>query len=304
MSNQVPSSASSVRIEGIEWARVLGCIAIVAFHFDLPGKQLFLGGLHLFTVVLVALSVRSARRQPFGAFAAARLRTLGVPWLFWCAFYTPVAYLDAHRHGEALAWAHGLVLLVGPKLHLWFLPFAIIACLAVAPLARRVRGQHSWLLWLALLVPATIATALGSGTDLPAPLGQWLSVFPSVVLGLCLASLPDDLNRALAPVAIVLVGLTACCGALAVLGYAAAVVPVLVGGVAAAAAWCVRPRSATRIAAWSSLSLGVYVLHPFMVRATYKLLAPFQWIHFAVVVVLSFAVTWALKRTPVLKRFV
>lgn len=290
-------------IEGVEWARVVSCVAIIAFHLQLPGKPVFLGGLHVFTAIMVALSVGSARRHSVRAFAKTRLRTLGVPWLFWCAFYALVGYFD--RHTPPLAWAHGSSLLVGPKIHLWFLPFAIIVGLVIAPIAKLVRGDRAWLFWAVLVFPAMIVAATALRAHIAAPFDQWLSVLPSVALGLSLAELPAAFDEiALARVAVQLAGWVLVSASLAILGYAGECVPLLVGGLVTVVAWCIAAAGGRGVMAWSKLSLGVYLVHPFVIRVTYKLVATSAWLHFAVVVLLSFGCAWVLKRTPVLSRFV
>lgn len=101
------------------------------------------------------------------------------------------------------------MLLTGPALHLWFLPFAFLACLAVYPLAQ---------LWPAgdapVVVPqvalALVALALFWAGQ-TGVLARWVYVLPSVFLGLVFALARGDRGRALTAVglSVAVVGIAA-----------------------------------------------------------------------------------------------
>ena len=72
----------------------------------------------------------AAARQSFGAYAIARARGLLLPWLAWSAVYGGVKVAEAVVGGQPPGNAFApWMLLTGPAIHLWFLPFAFAASL-------------------------------------------------------------------------------------------------------------------------------------------------------------------------------
>lgn len=137
--------------------RIVAAFGIVWFHMQAPGLPPGLQPLPPFLMLAGALSFRSAARETPLAFWLSRARRLLGPWLLWCLVCPAV---DAWRFGwrEALTLDQPLSLLIGPSIHLWFLPVLLLAS-GLAPAARRLL-PGGWRLGLA-------ATLLGTAFALP-----------------------------------------------------------------------------------------------------------------------------------------
>jgi hypothetical protein len=116
---------------------------------------------------LAALSIVLASDCP----PRARAVRLLLPWIAWSAVYV-VLRRDAAPYG----WA---TLLIGGSLHLWYLPFAFAASIALGRWTRSVDRR----VWLAA---CGAASAASSFADVPAPFVQWIGALPAVFLGLWL----------------------------------------------------------------------------------------------------------------------
>src|SRR5262249_45425125 len=67
-----------------------------------------------------------------GAWLRRRAVRLLVPWLFWSLAIAGVFALRATQRGEpAWGWTKATMLLYGPEIHLWFLPFLLVATAGV-----------------------------------------------------------------------------------------------------------------------------------------------------------------------------
>jgi hypothetical protein len=183
----------------LDYGRMIAAIGIVLFHCGGPGAMVGYAGLPFFTMLLILLALPGAGRQSFADFAAGRAVRLLRPWLIWSAFYGSLKLAEVLATGKALSSEFTLsMLLTGPAIHLWFLPFAFLACLAVYPLAR---------LWPAgdgpagqvLMVQgalALVALALFAGGQ-SGVLARWVFVLPSVALGLIFALAQGNRGRIL-----------------------------------------------------------------------------------------------------------
>jgi len=252
----------------LDLARLAAAAGIVFFHVGAPGAWLGYAALPFFLMLTLVLAWPAARRQGFAALAAGRGRRLLGPWLGWSAAYAALKLADAVATGRPPATEFApWMLATGPALHLWFLPFAFAACLALWPVARAAaglggRGRAGL---AAALVAAAVAAAVLRPAGLAPPLAQWSYALPAVLLGAGLALVPEALAAA-------------ALAAVATAGLAAAGWPGGATQLALAAAALVACRAlplpdsaAARRAA--DLSLGVYLAHP-MVAAVLLRVTP------------------------------
>lgn len=169
----------------LDFARLAAACGIVLFHSGAPGAAIGYAALPFFLMVLIALALPGAARTSFPVFAQNRGARLVVPWVVWSAVYGALKLAEVAMTGKPLASEFALwMLLTGPALHLWFLPFAFVACLAVYPLARIGPDTRARVAAITLLT-GTSLLALGGRQDivLPEPLSQWLYALPAVLLG-------------------------------------------------------------------------------------------------------------------------
>lgn len=131
------------------------------------------------------------------------------PWAIWSLVYAAlklaeVGVSEARLETEFAAW----MLLTGPAIHLWFLPFACAACIAIWPLARlftMLSETGRSICGLALSGLAALIASINHDVVTIQPFTQWLHVLPAVVLGSAfgfLASGPRYLLRVVSTICI------------------------------------------------------------------------------------------------------
>ena len=284
--------------------RIVAALDTVAFH--LSARHAIWGfGLPIFLLLSIALGVSKVQPPPTQRFLSRRVARLVVPWLFWSAIMVVlrVAYAALH-HQELFEWARWPMVLYGPRIHLWFLPFIVLAGLA-AHLVHRVAGQFQ-ALPLAALAAAPLLFL--EPRVLGWPFEQWLFSAPAVVLGYAI-------GRALAfapsmrrlrewfgiGLALFLAGAWFWWRAFpntepALFRFAGAL------GVLVLAAWL--PNVDNRVTrALTPLMLGVYILHPVVylwcVKPLMCLVAcnDIRWLRVVLTFPATMAVVWGLRRT-------
>lgn len=237
-----------------DYARLIAAFGIVLFHAQAPGAQIGYAALPFFLMLMVVMALPGAARTQPGSYARARWARLMRPWLIWSAVYAALKLAEVALTGATLADEFAPhMLLTGPAIHLWFLPFAFVTCLALYPLARRCAGRIGPA--LALLALALALQALRQGPALPVPLAQWAYVAPAACLGLGLALLRSTPNLQ-AGLGLGFVALATLCGwtdGLAQLGLALA-------ALLACGLVHLPPTWASGLAARASM--GVYLAHP------------------------------------------
>lgn len=188
-----------MRNGSLDHARLIAAGGIVVFHSGAPGAAIGYAGLPFFLMLLILLAWPAAERHSFGSFTGARAGRLLAPWAVWSGVYGALKLAEvAAGHPFAAEFAPWMVL-TGPALHLWFLPFAAVICMALWPLARAAAplGDPA----RTVLAVLAVAVALGAllmqqGVALPRPLAQWAEAAPAVALGVGLALLPGHAARA------------------------------------------------------------------------------------------------------------
>lgn len=156
------------------------------------------------------------------------------------------------------------MLLTGPALHLWFLPYAFIACIAMWPLARRFRS---------LQIPGQIVcTVLGlslsvailmviQGLNEDPPLSQWLYALPAVFIGYVFALLANA-RRPILSTSLALICL--CCLVL-FLDWPKGTTQLLLAGAAFVICLFLPLPDNANAGRMASLSLTLYLAHPMVI---------------------------------------
>lgn len=283
------TEAAPARRHSIDLMRILSAFGIVWYHQGGPAPLVAATALPIFLMLLGALSVRSAAQRPGLAFCARRAVRLLGPWLPLCLLYLVA---DAARFGwrEALTLEDPLSLLVGPSIHLWFLPFAaaasVLAVLAARHLASASRVR---LAALALAPLAAASLILQDRLPLPAPLGQWVVAVGPFSYGLLFAT-----GRAWgAPGAALAFG-TGVAGLAGLAGSADLAAVLLAGALLFEALWRL-PLRHPLLPVLGDLSAGIYFIHPLAALGWYAAGGPAGAPAAIAVFVLSGALTAAVR---------
>jgi len=192
-------------------------------------------------------------------------RLLG-PWLVWSAVYAAFKLLEVTVTGVPLGHEFtASMILTGPALHLWFLPFAFVVCVLAYPLARisaRVPapGQGTAIAALAGLTLASLL--LQQGAVLATPVAQWVYALPSVCLGLAMALIQTrETSAYVQQAALMVLGISVC----ALMVHSEAFAGLLQLMLAAMVyLTCISlPRAGTRFSdAAGDIALTVFLAHP------------------------------------------
>ncbi len=282
--------------QAIDLARFLASFGVVVAHaFALEFSWIGNLSLGLFLILSAFLSVQSmqrAGRYPY----VARVKKLLLPWLFWSAVFRLVLLKVSDDPGKWQLLTDPYSLLVGPSVHLWFLPFVMLAMVLVEPAVRMIRTPGA--LAVALLALVAVSALLLSANEmpgLPVPVPQWLFALPVYALGLTLG-LAHQIGRPgwplIAAAAMSLIAFALTEGAIWSL---ATVVAVLVFE----AFWRM-PMQGRWLAFLGQAAFGIYLVHPLFLLVVYKLFgAGVDWMLSAV---LTFVMSWAavllLRRLP------
>lgn len=232
------------RNASIDILRFAAALAIVWFHLPIAGGSAALAALHVFMALQVFFGVgRNLRAQ------AVRLM---VPWLFWSAFYAAGRCLQALMQDRPIAsefetW----MLLTGAALHLWYLPFSLIA-VATGTLLLKSSPRICAIICSVMFLAGIIVT---NTVYLTIPWIQYISVTPAIALGILLAR---DFNRFW--IIAFTVGLSAVFVFL--IGWSSVALQIMLAGILIGIAF-VFPLNSNKLTNWfRSTSFGIYLVHP------------------------------------------
>ena len=263
-SNGIPRE-SMARSATLDYARFLAAVGIIVFHVGAAGANIGYAALPFFLMLLVFLAFPGAERLDFRTYARSRAARLLQPWVVWSLIYgslklAEVGLTEATIQSEFALW----MLFAGPSLHLWFMPFAYVACLAAWPLAQWSASLSArWQVVCGALGTGLAVLLVSAGNDSTAtqPVTQWLHALPAVILGFVFACLRRRSNPAL----LVATCAVALAGCLWLADWPKGSTQLVIASTAFALCMAVplpdRP-AARRIA---NLSLTLYLAHPMVI---------------------------------------
>lgn len=280
---EVPSAARP-RLTFLAPLRILASFAVVWHH----ARQTYLFGigfgLFLFLVILFGLASSGAQSEPLGSFARRKASYLLVPWVRWSLIYLILFIVTDLVRGQDLRtrFSPGMVF-YGGHAALWFLPFAAVSIVVVKAISQHVAAWDARTASIAFALVATIATNLAAHAltfDMPGiPCRAWLRVSPAIFWGIAVG----QSLRAPARVRQRILILVALLGIISFLyspfdpnpddlprrfGVA---VPLACLGFA----WTpVVPRAVARL---STLTFGIYLVHPLVTKTIGTLVDPSGW---------------------------
>lgn len=231
-----------------DYARLIAAFGIVIFHAGSSGAFIGYAALPFFLLLFVSLGWKSAANLDFPKYINGRKERLLKPWLVWSAVYGVLKLAEVAVSDTTIADEFApYMLLTGPAIHLWFLPFVFFVCLLIWPLAR----ISPLLVGAVAFTSALALQAYNQGHGLPVPLAQWAYVAPAVCLGFCLAVITRR-------VAIICVF----AGFSFVFGWTAGLLQITLAALSIIACqWIIVPQTplSKKLAA---ASMGVYLVHP------------------------------------------
>jgi hypothetical protein len=289
----------SNRNGSLDYAKLLASFGIVWFHSGAVGASYGYAGLTFFLILLVLFIASSAQHSKTD-YMHLRAKRLLLPWLLCCLLYGSIKLAEVWLTSARLDTEFNLtMLLTGPAIHLWFLPFAFVVSVALYPLMKRAAsipqiGRFPLAFGFGLLTLLCLALR----TNLPVPLAQWAYALPSITFALCLAfSGGGALRQVMLISALGLIGLSA--------GWAAT--PQLILAAVLLALCTTLPLPGTALSGKASrAALLVYLLHPLISSVLTRLLeAPADTVIFAsltivLTVILAFLVDtlWHARMVP------
>ena len=299
----IARSAGTTHWPAYDGLRVFATLAIVWFHVNTAGisRQLAYAGLPVFLVLSFVLVIRTADLQSFATLVRRRSRRLLLPFLFWYAVYALVVGYQRARHGLPLGRPTLLAVLRGPSIHLWYLPYAFVAALAIRALRRlSASAPGVWATSLGAIGCVVLAAhaALVAVFDPPPPLAQWWYAVPTIGIGFALSHALQAPRHSREYALALATGVLAACAYLAgasddstALSYALGVT--LVVGFS----FVELPRVRI-VGTLASLTLGIYVVHPLVLIVLEKLVGPMLHVaaRFGLVVLGATALSWLLRR--------
>lgn len=245
----------------LDHARLWAALGIVLFHSGVPGAAIGYAALPFFIMLLVVMALPQAERAAsFWIFLQGRAARLLLPWLIWSGVYGGLKLADIILTGRPLSAEFELwMLLTGPSVHLWFLPFAFAASLALYPWARL------WPLATAkapvlILLPAVALVVLGLAQDSeqPIPLPQWSLGLAGVLAGLAVALAQGKWFHLI----LTLLALAMAGGAAFALGWTTGLLQLMLATVVLLLCITIH-RPDTPLSRWAAeVSMGVYLVHP------------------------------------------
>ena len=265
------------RIANIEWLRILAIYGIVWFHTDnLPGRSIGYAGLPIFLLLFYALSSRKPKPESFVVFAKKKASRLLKPWIFWIVVYTVCILikrtLDGSSHSKIFS---GYIFLAGPKIHLWYMPFAFLSGLLVNLLQRFTQKiSPKALVFFGALIGGVLllfcSMLMTSITIMPikwnTPIPQWIFALPAIPLGFSIGRAysgfhSQDKKRPLLYLWIVLV-VEAVCLIMFCFNYIQMIIPYSIAILLVCVAFLSKSQCGKTLLKFSSLAFGIYLIHP------------------------------------------
>lgn len=240
----------------------------------MPGAWIGYAALPMFIILLIYFG----RDKPLKE----RAKRLMLPWLLWCGVFTlvklgDVAFTTSGFADEFKPW----MLLAGPSLHLWFLPF----CFAFLVLTKPASFNPVF-----VAVPISVWAIWATNTfDLAIPLAQWVFVLPAAFMGWMMRHYRN------AP--LVAGGALALCFMMHLAGWTQGTNQLIIAIAVIFICSHVQLPSTALSKGLSDLSLGIYLIHPLMLSVVLRTpLADNMIAGFVFVIVASILATLGLRR--------
>ncbi len=296
-------SKAVVHRQSIDLVRFVAAFGVVVAHaFASPRDWVGHLSLAVFLILTAFLAVQSAQRNGGRYPFLARARKLVLPWLVWSAFFRLLDLVISDSPEKFRLLSEPWSLLYGSAIHLWFLPFVMVAMVMVEPAVRWITTPKRVSLAAMGLILIAVPLYYAHGRmDPPQPVAQWLVAVPSYCLGLLLAIAEPMGARAARQVKLAGGALSGV--ALLTSGLQPWVGTPLLSLAIFLVLWDL-PLKGRWLPMIGQAAFGIYLIHPFFMLVCYKLFGPQVNLFFAAC--LTFLMSWAavvvLRMIPVLRR--
>lgn len=261
------ASVLQARRDDIEFCRILSTFLIVWYHCS-PGTQFIpYAGLVFFIVTSAYLCMESKRNTL--ALSLAKARGFMILWVIWYAIYLAFEFL-ATRGEEYLSESVVVWVLVGPSVHLWYLPFLAALLIVLQQLRIYVAKKILMIIGLALFVISQLCVDdwRNSSIQWGVPAAQYLHALPAVFLGVAFAGASEISRRG---------KILLCILAIVATGFAwhlPAVGITYLLGILLSLPLLFRLKTPVALAPYSIFArymLGIYLVHPIVIRVVRRI---------------------------------
>lgn len=299
----------------VDLARIVAAFGIVWDHARAPYADEGYLALALFLVLTSFLAVGSFERSDGKGFWWSRVQRIALPWLFWCAVYRVVLEVISHgTHPLPLLTEPGS-LLIGPFIHLWFLPFVMLALPVIPLISRSISDERGLIVASLLLIAVSIPLGmlhaevlhpgiLPFGPDsLPAlfaqPLPQWFFALPLFLFGALLA-----VSRRTGGAWVPMAAAAVVSGVLYLVSPEFASVQMILVAVVFEVVWRIEIKGSWPT--WAAgFAFGIYVMHPIFMLVAFKLFGAD--VDRSLGALFTFGAAWGatalMQRLPIVNRF-
>lgn len=296
---------TSTRNGSVDAARFIGALGIVWFHEQAPFAWIGYAALPMFMAFVLYFSLSQVDAPATRANVMARGRRLLLPWLAWSVIYGLAKVADALVGGVPISSEFEIwMLLTGTKIHLWFLPFAFVAGLLMQQLmsAGNFTSRRFGILSAGFLAYQVVFFWLLTDYDFGRPLHQWMFVMPACYLGFMLRLTGEQPGRLLT-IAVMTIAAVVLANAA---GWNHGGIQMVIATLLCVLAIAVSIPASPLTDFLASLSLGIYLIHPFFHAVLMRLIdvAPGTWTFTLLVAGLSILAVAVMKQTPFLRRIV
>ncbi len=291
MSKFTPPTAARGRNATIEILRYVGAVGIVWFH--LGGPVSWIG--HAALILFIVISIYFALSQ--NGLTWKRTRVLEL-WLVWSAIYLVMKIAQAVMDGKSiLTEFEPWMLLTGPVLPLWFLPFIYVATGLASTYRLKVAAPPPWIEGIALSA-GILAFMTVLQVSPGVPFAQWCIGFSAVCLALAIYRAKISyIPLGLVMVTLALAVTTGQLGESRLLLLAA---PVAIWTFLFAPNW--QSDLAEKL---GGLALPLYLLHPGLDAVTTLLLPDLEAVtKIVLVIIAATTIGFIMQRTAFLRRFI
>ena len=311
------------RIANIERLRILSICAVVTFHTHqwFPNSLCFVG-LIILLLCSCAFVVSKPEIYEQVDLIKQKAKRLLMPWVFWSVVYGGLGLMKMVIENVSFSEVFSpIMLLIGTRIHLWYLPFVFVAAVFLGFVHRRiVKVSERFVIIPAILIgtlAVLVCSMIQSYVMLWAPIVQWALGLPSIPLGFALGRiiLVQDVRHKRNFCLLATLS-TATMAIAFVLFVLMDNVTYPRFGIIYAVRYCVSVAIVCSALYWqgsldvisrklASLSYGIYLIHPLVVVTFYRLGIALQHPLLLLFLVLSISslITFILKKTP-LKQFV